>query len=87
MKQRTANNYTVDEKYMICLYEQALLAEGMDTPFSRYRIGELIGLQERGVNATCKLLLRTNFLKKSGEVDIYITPHGEALVKELIYKR
>lgn len=77
------SNYTIDEKYILCLHEQAEKSGELDTPLNRYEIGRLIGLQERGVNATCKLLIQANFIKKSSEHDIYLTPHGAALAERL----
>jgi len=77
------NNHTPDEKFMLRLMEEAEKKEEMDTPFDRYQIGKLAGLQERGVDATCKLLVQANFIKKASQTEIYITPHGEKLVRDL----
>lgn len=75
---------TKDEKFMVRLYEEALKKGDMDEPFDRYVIGQMIGLQHRGVDAICTLLLQANFAKKRGPTDISITPHGIKLVKSII---
>jgi hypothetical protein len=75
---------TKDEIFMIKLFEEASKKPSMDEPFDRYHIGDLAGLQQRGVNAICMLLIRANFIKKSGETEIYITPHGEKLARSLL---
>ncbi len=75
---------TQDEKFIITLYQ--LSGESTDERhiFNRYEIGDKISLQERGVNAICKLLLQANFIKKSGEEHIYITENGASLAKRLL---
>jgi hypothetical protein len=75
---------TKDESYILCLYEAARASGDITTRLNRYEIGKRAGLHPRGVNAICKLLLRTNFLKKSGEEDVYLTPHGENLALRLL---
>lgn len=76
--------FTKDEKYMICLYEAASKAGDIEKEFDRYEIGQLAGLHQRAVDAICKLLVQANFIKKSSELEIYLTPHGEKLVKSLL---
>ena len=74
---------TKDESFMLHLYEEALKQPEMDTPLDRYYIGNLSGLQQRGVDAICQLLIRANFIKKHGEIEVTITPQGIRLVKSL----
>ncbi|MCE2983863.1 MAG: hypothetical protein LW832_09895 [Parachlamydia sp.] len=74
---------TKDELFLLCLYEEALKQPNLDDPLDRYAVGKLAGLQSRGVNAICKLLLKANFIKKEGESGIYITPHGVKLAEKL----
>lgn len=76
--------HTKDENYIICLYEAASKTGDIETPLDRYAVGEMAGLNPKGVDATCKLLVQANFIKKAGESDIYLTPHGEKLVKSLL---
>jgi hypothetical protein len=74
---------TKDESFMIRLYEEASKQANIEDPLNRYAIGHLIGMQERGVDTICKLLGQANFIKKRGESEISITPHGIKLVKSL----
>jgi len=75
---------TQDEKFLIALYQASKESDDLTTAFNRYAIGKSVGLQERGVNAICKLLLQANFIKKSSEEDIYITEHGVNLACRLL---
>lgn len=74
---------TKDETFMVRLYEEALKQPDIETPFNCYEIGALVGMQPRGVNATCILLKRTNFIIKKDDL-ISITPHGINLVKKIL---
>lgn len=78
------NAPTKDENFIIALYEVALKTGDVQTPVDKYAVGEIAGMHSRGVDATCKLLVQANFIKKSGESDIYLTPHGEKLVLSLL---
>ncbi|MFY7979877.1 MAG: hypothetical protein ACOVON_07505 [Sediminibacterium sp.] len=62
-------------------------AEEMDTPFNRYEIGKRAQIQPKAVDAICKLLVQANFIKKLGECDVYITPHGQSLANKLLEER
>lgn len=75
---------TQDEKFLITLHDTAIAAGDLHTVFSRYEIGDKIAMHARGVNATCKLLLQANFIKKSDEEGIYITEHGASLVHDIL---
>jgi len=77
---------TKDEMFMLRLYEEASKLEDIEDPLDCYVIGELAGLQARGVNAICALLARANFIKKRGGDDISITPHGIKLVENIRLK-
>ena len=44
-------NYTKDEKFMLCLFEEAQKSSEMDTIFDRYDIGKLAGITPKGVDA------------------------------------
>lgn len=77
-------HHTKDEQFMICLYENAKTADDMEAVFNRYEIGRQVSMHERGVEATCKLLVKANFIKKDSESEIYLTPHGVSLVEKLL---
>jgi len=68
---------TKDEKFLLCLEK---LGEGT---FDKYEVGHMAGLHPKAVDAIGKELLRSNFIKKSGELEIFITPHGKKLVERL----
>lgn len=75
---------TKDETLILCLYEYAKESGDIHNPVSRYEVGNRAKLHPKGVDAICKLLLQANFIKKSGEVDIYLTKNGEELVLRLL---
>lgn len=75
---------TKDEMFMIRLYEEASKQGDLFASFDRYFIGQKAGLQQRGVNAICTLLLQANFLKKQGDTEVSLTPHGLKLVQSLL---
>ncbi len=75
---------TKDERYMICAYEEASKKGDFSTILNRYEIGNLIGIHPRGVDTICALLIQANFIKKSGQTDIYLTKNGEDLVLRLL---
>jgi predicted transcriptional regulator len=75
---------TKDERFVICLYENASKAEDLRKSFNKYEIGVQIGLQPKAVNTICKLLIQANFIKKNGEIEIFLTSHGESLALRLL---
>lgn len=79
-----APQHTKDERFVICLYENAQKTDDLESTHSRYAIGQQVHLQERGVDAICKLLVQANFIKKDGEEGIYLTPHGIKLAERLL---
>lgn len=74
---------TKDTKFMLALYDIANERGDIYMPVNRYEVGEKISLQDRGVNAICKLLVQANFIKKEDEEQVYLTEHGLSLVKRL----
>lgn len=78
---------TTDEKLILALYEAAKNSGELSTRFNRYNIGKAAGIQPKGVDAICKLLIQANFIKKEDPDFIYITPHGESLAKRLLEER
>ena len=77
---------TKDEKYLIVLYQEALLREP-DEPeeaeIDPYLIGSKLHIAERGVNALAHQLVRGNFAKKRGDF-LSITTTGIKVAKRLI---
>lgn len=75
---------TKDEQFVLWLYQMAKETGDPENPLNRYDVGVKAGLHEKGVNAICKLLVQANFIKKSGEEDVYLTPHGISLAERLL---
>ena len=77
---------TKDEMFMLRLYEEASKQEDVEEPLDRYVIGTLAGLQPKAVDTICNLLAQANFIKKHGQAEISITPHGIKLVEGIRLK-
>lgn len=75
---------TKDEFFLVCLYQEAHKRAEVDKPLDRYEIGKLAGLHKTAVDTICVLLLKTNFIKKHGQTEISITPHGMKLAEQLL---
>jgi predicted transcriptional regulator len=75
---------TKDEVFMLRLYEEALKLPDIEDPVNRYQVGQKAGLHPKAVDTICKLLSQANFIKRHGEVEISITPHGIKLVESLL---
>ena len=82
----TKQGRTKDELFIICLYEQASKQEEIDDPIDRYKVGTLVGLHAIATDTICQLLTQANFIKKHGQGEISITPHGIKLVERLSKK-
>jgi predicted transcriptional regulator len=74
---------TKDTNYVMALYDMAKEAGDLFQPLNKYDVGIRAGIKSRAVDAITKLLVQANFIKKVGEDDIILTPHGENLVKRL----
>lgn len=75
---------TKDEQFIICAFEAGSKAGDVYMIQNRYEVGRRAGITEKGVNAICNLLARANFIKKVGEVDMYLTENGENLALQLL---
>lgn len=75
---------TKDEKFMICLFEEASKLSDFDASFDRYQIGARVGLQAKAVETICVLLAQANFIKKRSVNEVSITPHGIKLVERIL---
>lgn len=76
--------HTKDEHYVLALYHAAQAAGDMGQAFDRYAIGQQAKIHPKAVDAICKLLVQANFIKKKGELEVYLTPHGEKLASRLL---
>jgi len=79
---------TKDEQFVLCAYEAALHAAGgsedLQIPLNKYAIGSKCGLAQRGVDAICKQLSRSNFVKRVSDTEIILTKQGEELAQTLL---
>lgn len=75
---------TKDERFVLALYKIAKESGDIEGNYNKYQVGESIGLHYRAVDAICRLLIQANFIKKAGEEDIYLTPHGIKLAEQLL---
>lgn len=75
---------TKDERFLLQLYQMTLDApEGEDT-FVMEEVGKAAGLSPKAVKTIAVLLAQANFILKSREGEISITPHGKKLAEELL---
>jgi hypothetical protein len=77
---------TKDEQYVLWLYRIAKEAGDPEKAIDRYEVGTKVGLHSRGVNAICKLLIKANFIRKVGEEEVRLTPHGLSLAERLLHE-
>ena len=75
---------TKDENFILCLYEEAAKTGDIHNPLDRYEVGQVAKLHPKAVDTICKLLLQANFIKKAGEVEIFLTKNGEDLILRLL---
>ncbi len=80
----TQRAQTKDQRFLLALYERAIQAGDVTTSFSRFEIGESIGLQKKAISTISRDLLQCNFLKKDGPDNVYLTKHGEQLVLNIL---
>lgn len=77
------HNRTKDENFMLSLYEEAEKTGDLENALDRYQVGIAAHISPKGVDTICKLLIQANFIKKSSENEVYLTPHGIKLVQNL----
>jgi hypothetical protein len=75
---------TKDERYVLMLYKIAKESGNLEAPYSKYVVGDRTGIHPKGVNAITRLLVQANFIRKAGEEDVYLTPHGIKLAERLL---
>ena len=76
-------NRTKDENYMLSLYEEAEKLGNLESPIDRYQAGRAAHISPKGADTICRLLIQANFIKKAGEDEVYLTPHGIKFVQQL----
>lgn len=75
---------TKEERFLIHLYEYVKRSGDPDHLVNRYDLGKTIGFSPKGVDTMCKMLMRTNFIKRFGDTDIQLTEHGAKLAESLL---
>ncbi len=76
-------SHTKDEKYIITLYKLATAEGDPEAEVSRYAVANALGMHPNSVDNICNQLAKANFIKKSGDSMIYLSPQGVRLVESL----
>ncbi len=74
---------TKDIRFIMALYDEVKILEDDSRAVSRYQVGEIVGIQPKGVDTICKVLIQANFIRKEGEEDIKLTDNGIKLVESI----
>lgn len=72
---------TKDELFLCTLAK--VVKKDTRSSVSRYEIGQMIHQNNKSVDNTVQILVKTHFVKRVGEVNISITPQGLSLVEML----
>jgi len=75
---------TKDEQFVLWLYRTAKEAGDPELPLNRYDVGAKANLNPKAVDAICRLLVQANFIRKAGEDEVRLTPHGMLLAERLL---
>lgn len=75
---------TKDESFIVHAYEAAKKMDDIHMELDRYEIGRQCGLSPKAVDAICKLLHQSNFIRKVGSSAFFLTTNGEALALRLL---
>lgn len=75
---------TKEERFLLTLYKAAMRAGSYDAPIGRYVVGHEANVHTRQTDIICNQLLQTNFIKKNGPDEIYLTANGYQLVQTLL---
>ena len=74
---------TAEEKYLIKLYEMANNAGDIYSEVDMFLVGKQVGIKEKTVKILIRNLAQTNFIKKSENDLVYLTPNGLSLIIDL----
>lgn len=78
---------TREEKFILKLYEAALLQGEWDSYVDSVKVAKAIGVRENSFKTILQLLTQGNFIKKPrGVTEVCLTEHGLKLVKSLLGK-
>ena len=73
---------TKDELFLVKLHEIASARGDFTEPVDRYEIGRAIGQNDKGIDTIVKHLAQANFVKKAGDVAVYLTSNGLQLIED-----
>lgn len=76
---------TPDERFLLKLYETALAKGDPLQEMDSKLIAKEVGLKETALKNIVKHLAQANFIKKTDEKILYLTPHGCKFVLEHLY--
>lgn len=74
---------TLEEQFLLKLYTLASQTGDPETPFSATYVGNALRLSPNKVKNISNILAQTNFIRKIGDGEICLTPHGLKLVEKL----
>ncbi len=75
---------TIDEKFLIKLYEIAKTKDNYEAEIDCLEVGRAIGQREKTTKTIVKLLAQANFIRKIDSNIIQLTQNGIRLAEELI---
>lgn len=78
----TQRKQSKEELFLKRLYELAQEAGDAEAEVDRYAVGEVFGGHTRNVDNIVQVLTKNNFIKKSEENLIYLTPLGITFIQE-----
>lgn len=74
--------HSKEELFLQKLYELAKASNDPENEIDRYHVGLSLGFHHRSIDNIVQVLTKNNFLKKSDENLIYLTPLGITFVQE-----
>lgn len=76
---------TVDERFLIKMYETAQEKKAWDAEVEIYSVGRAVGLKDKAIKIIVRELCQSNFIRKSDDLHVYLTENGLKLVRQLIH--
>lgn len=78
-----SKSLTKDERFVVTAYEAAMKKDDLHAKLDRYKVGASCGLSPKAVDTICNLLAQANFIKKTSDVEMYLTQNGVNLALTL----
>jgi hypothetical protein len=70
-----------EERFLLKLHELAEASGDPENEVDRYEVGSAIGVNPKGTDHSVQMLTKNNFIKKSEDNLIYLTPLGCSFLK------